>query len=409
MAKYYVENEKEITGSDLIEILNIKDEDICISLFEKYFFKIEPTKPPRFDVNDYFKLPTERFGTKNVVWTTIGIYLMNIHLLSRFMKYTGYINKPFNSDTIEDIESKLSKLLYDDVITTDDMADYYDRIQWLGHDKFTLIAPSVTSEVLIPSKNITKRKKELLKEHEAELDPSNPNNVIVAGNIEKELVDLAKSELRGVEGSEIFDSGAKPNIKNHYKTMNIMKGPIQSVYNGTYNINTSALYDGVSKDEYMNFGDSGVIGSASRAIKTGTGGYMSKRIEQAMSSITAGPKGSDCQTPKLLDLFIHPKMKASYIGRYIVENKKLVELTNDNIGKYLNTTVKIRSPIYCIMKDPCYCNICIGNAPYSMGIKNIGLLYNRPTNIIMNKSMKKFHDMSVKTIKIEKDRLFAFD
>ena len=32
--------EKEITGEDLSEILNLTSDDICISLFSKYFFII---------------------------------------------------------------------------------------------------------------------------------------------------------------------------------------------------------------------------------------------------------------------------------------------------------------------------------------------------------------------------------
>ena len=33
------------------------------------------------DVNDYFKLPKERFGTKRDVYTTMGIYIANLHLI----------------------------------------------------------------------------------------------------------------------------------------------------------------------------------------------------------------------------------------------------------------------------------------------------------------------------------------
>ena len=49
--------EKEITGNDLKEILDLKSDDICITLLSNYFFKIDPEKPPRFEVNDYFRLP----------------------------------------------------------------------------------------------------------------------------------------------------------------------------------------------------------------------------------------------------------------------------------------------------------------------------------------------------------------
>lgn len=401
--------EKEIKGEDLIEILNLESNDICISLFEKYFFKTSPTEPARFEVNDYFKLPTEKFKTKKVVWTTLGIYLLNLHLIQhKFNSLFGYINKPFDGKVIKYIEDVLSDALYYDKITTDDMADYYNRIQWLGHDKLSLLSPSITPFLLKPPPGLMAKKEELFKKYSKELDPSNPDNALVAAKIENELIAEAEKYLKSVDGYENFASKSKVNIPNNYKTMNIMKGPLLNSYTGQYEVNSSEYNTGVKKEEYASISDSAVLGAHARAINTAKGGYLAKKSNQALNAVMAGPKGSDCKTAKTYSVYIYPEQKTAYLNRYIVDNGRLVELTTENIDKYVNTTVNMRSPIYCKMKEPCFCNICSGNQPYLLGLTNFGLAINRISNKLLTLSMKKFHDLTVKTEKIDPATLFDF-
>lgn len=402
--------EKEILGEDLNEILSLTSDDICISLFSKYFFKTAPTVKPRFEVNDYFKLPTSKFNTKKEVWTTIGIYLVNLHLIRpRFAEIFGYINKPFDGKVLGFIEGKLSDALYNDKISTDDMADYYNRLQWIGgHDRFSLLTPSVTSALLKPAPGLMEKKRELFKKYEKELDPSNPNNALVAAKIEKELIEYAENYLKTCEGYENFSSKSKVNIGNNYKTMNIMKGPLLNSYTGQYQVNESEYNTGIKKGEYVSMSDSAVLGAHARAVNTAKGGYLAKKSNQALNAVQAGPKGSDCKTKKTYQVYIYPEMKNDYLNRYIVEDGKLIELTIDNIDKYVNTTVNMRSPIYCVMEEPCYCNICIGNQPYMLGLDKFGLAINRISNKLLTLSMKKFHDLTVKTEKIDTKKLFDF-
>lgn len=402
--------EKEIIGEDLAEILALTPDDICMSLYEKYFFKTDPDTPPKFNVNDYFKLPITKFNTKKEVWTTIGIYLMNLHLIqAKFSSIFGYINKPFNGKTIGYIDDTLSNALYYDKITTDDMADYYNRLQWIGHDKFSLMSPSITPALLKPAPGLMEKKAELFKKYEKELDPSNPDNAIVASKIEAELIAYAEEYLKSVDGYENFASGSKVNIGNHYKTMNIMKGPLLNSYTGQYQVNASEYNTGITKDEYASISDSAVLGAHARAVNTGKSGYLAKKSNQALNAVIAGPKGSDCKTSKTYDVKIYPNMKTSYLNRYIVEGDSLIELTPENIDKYVNKTVHMRSPIYCKMKEPCFCNICVGNQPYLLGLTNFGLAVNRISNKLLTLSMKKFHDLTIKTEKVDPSTLLHFE
>lgn len=404
-------NERELTPDESAKILAIDSNDITISLITNLFAKKEYDKPPEHCVNDYFKLPKERFGLKRSVYTTIGIYIANLHLIRpRFASIFGYINKPFDGDVLSYVEDKLSDALYYDKITTDDMADYYNRLQWLGgHDKMSFLSPSITSSLLKPPADIIKKKQKLFKEHEAELSDDNPNNAVVAAGIESELIKDAENYLKTQDGYENFASKSKINIGNNYKTMNIMKGPLLNSYTGKYKVNKSEYNTGISKDEYASISDSSVLGAHARAINTAKGGYLAKKSNQTLNAVVAGPKGSDCGTTKYIEVFLYPSMKNDYLNRYIIEGGKLVELTVDNIDKYVNTTVKMRSPMYCKMKEPYYCNMCIGNQPYLLGLEHFGLAISRIPNKLLTLSMKKFHDLTVKTTEINPDILFELD
>ena len=113
-------SEKEIVGAELNNILKITSDDISADLILDLFGKRSYNEDPKYLVNDYFKLPTSRFNTKKEVYTTIGIYIINLHLIQpRFAKIFGYINKPFDGSVIKHVEDVLSYNLYNDKITTD--------------------------------------------------------------------------------------------------------------------------------------------------------------------------------------------------------------------------------------------------------------------------------------------------
>ena len=404
-------NERELTAEETVKILSLDSNDITSSLITKLFAKSEYDKPPLYRVNDYFKLPKERFKTKKDVYTTIGIYIANLHLIQpRFSKIFGYLNKPFDGKLVSFIEDKLSDALYYDHISTDDMADYYNRIQWLGgHDQMSFLSPSITPALLKPPKVVIDKKNKLLKEHKEELKDTNPKNAVVAANIESELVKDAEEYLKTQDGYENFASKSKINIGNNYKTMNIMRGPLLNSYTGKYKVNRSEYNTGITKDEYASTADASVIGAYARAINTAKGGYLAKKSNQTLNAVMADKKGSDCGTKMTIDVFIYPSMKNDYLNRYIVENGKLVELTVDNIDKYVNTTVHMRTALFCKCKEPYYCNVCLGNQPYLLGLEHFGLAISRIPNKLLTLSMKKFHDLTVKTKKIDMDTIFEFD
>ena len=300
--------DKEIVGDELKYILSLKSEDVCSSLLLDFFSKRSPKDDPKYLTNDYFILPKERFNTKRNGYTTIGIYICNLHLIQpNFSKIFGYINKPFDGKTVEFIEDKISNALNYDEITTDQFADYLNRIQWLGgNDIMTLITPSLTPALLKPAPGLAELKAKLFEENK---EAVKNGDAIVASKIEKELIDYAENYLKQDEGYENFASKAKVNIGNNYKTINIMKGALMNTVDGKYRVNSSDYNSGIKKEEYSSFADSSVLGVHARAVGVSSGGYLAKKSNQTLNAVSAGPKGSDCGTKKFLKVFIYPEMK----------------------------------------------------------------------------------------------------
>lgn len=400
--------DREITGDELSYILSWTSHDICTSLLVNLFGKSSPNEEPKYLTNDYFILPKEKFNTKKDGYTTLGIYIANLHLIQpNFSNIFGYINQPFNGKTVEFIEDKLSNALNYDHITTDQFADYLNRIQWLGGNNImTLLTPSLTPALLKPAPGLSELKAKLFEENKEAIENG---DAITASKIEQELINYAEEYLKKDEGYENFASKAKMNIANNYKTMNIMKGALMNTVDGKYRVNSSDYNEGIKKEEYASFADSSVLGVHARAVGVASGGYLAKKSNQSLNAVSAGPKGSDCGTKKYLKVIIYPNMKDSYLNRYILgSNGKLLELTTDNIDQYINKEVLMRSPMFCHMEEPCYCNMCLGNQPYNLGLENFGLAISRMSNKLLNFKLKKFHDLTIKTNEIDINTIFKF-
>ena len=68
----------------------------------------------------------------------------------------------------------------------------------------------------------------------------------------------------------------------------------------------------------------------------------------------------------------------------------------------------MRTPLYCKGKKS-ICNICAGDSFYIMNIKNVGLTSSIPMNASLQKSMKKMHDLTIKTTPINMKDFIQFD
>ena len=104
-----------------------------------------------------------------------------------------------------------------------------------------------------------------------------------------------------------------------------------------------------------------------------TSQYFGRRMHLVTSSLVRVYDG-DCGSTQTVDYYITEKHKHVVIGKYIVEDGKLVLLNHSNIDKYVNTTVHMRSPMTCRYRRG-VCETCGGRIYNNLNRKiNLGIM-----------------------------------
>lgn len=349
-----------------------------------------------FDPTDKFTLPKNKLYNKEDIETTVGRYIFNmVTLTERTGPHVGYINFPVNGSGMGKIESKMSDLLMNDIISVDDYSDWIDRLQWLGFSISDYINPPLTTDLLTLPDKVKKEKDWILSKEENIKRLKQDGDIILAGEIEKHLLDMSKEELKDLPDMDIYDSGSRGSFSNNYKMTAVSRGVVASVSNpDQVNISMASLDEGIPPEERYIYADVLTNASYSRAIMTREGGYEAKKLAAAFQGIVFDKKGSDCGTKLTVDLLVTDFNKKLLTDRYIMENGKAVLLKSSNIGDYVGKMVKLRSPMYC--KNGKYCSKCTGELYHKLGIENVGLISNVIGTSMTTLALKSFHNTSVK-------------
>ena len=271
-------------------------------------------------------------------------------LSPKLLKFIGYQNETIDKKYINEMESQISELLLNGDILADDFIDYLDRLQWLGFANNDFLCPSISLNMIRPNEKVMKRKKELVDAHRHELEMG---DVVLSNQIEKELIELAREQLKDDPSMDIFDSGAKANFNTDYKATNIMKGAIENNATGEYHISTSNYINGIEKEEYAAYADTIVNAAYSRAVETRESGYETKKMFAAFQTVVLGPPGSDCLSKNTLPFIMSKSNYNLFLYRYIVVGSKLILLDNSNIKSYIGKVIHLRSPLFCRSEKIC--------------------------------------------------------
>lgn len=133
---------------------------------------------------------------------------------------------------------------------------------------------------------------------------------------------------------------------------------------------------------------------------TEVGGYLVKQSRSGYQHLMLDEKDSDCGTDKFLEIVLTEKNKGLFMLRWIKgTDGKLILLDADNIDQYIGKKVKLRSPLYCTSDK--ICSKCAGELYYKLNMNNVGLIADRIASTIMQRSMKQFHDSTIKTTKLD--------
>ena len=222
-----------------------------------------------FDPTDKFTLPKNKLYNKEDIETTVGRYIFNmVTLTERTGPHVGYINFPVNGSGMGKIEGKMSDLLMNDIISVEDYSDWIDRLQWLGFSISDYVSPPLTTDLLILPDKVRAEKEKILSKEENVKRLKQDGDIILAGEIEKHLLDMSKEELKDLPDMDIYDSGSRGSFSNNYKMTAVSRGVVASVSNpDKVNISMASLDEGIPPEERYIYADVLTNASYSRWLK----------------------------------------------------------------------------------------------------------------------------------------------
>ncbi len=400
---------RKVSQAEKEELLSLRPEDISfdkiVELFGSKMSKKNgkvDIKKSRFETTDILELKKDDYFNDKDITTTVGRFIFNKLIVERdLVKVLGYINEPVTGGSLGKIDDILAKALLRDDITTEVMANYLDRLQWLSMQAHTVICGSFTMGILKPVPEMRKTRDKLIKENKDKLEAG---DLMTAVKVEKEALAVAVDKIKNDPGMDLFNSGARGSLGNNYKNISVMKGPIFNPSTGKFDVVESNFMEGIRKEELPIYGNAIVTGAYPKAVGTATSGYFSKQITAALQAVLLDSPGSDCKTTRTIKHQLTPKNKKDLGYRYIVDKGKLVLLDDKTMTSYMNKFIDLRTPMTCAGTK--ICSKCAGEMYYLLGIKNAGLTASRASSTLLNLNMKKFHDGTAKTIETDKDVMF---
>ena len=369
-------------------------------------FAAHKDSPPKYHVDDMIIIgPEQSPFVKENSSTTCGIYLFNKFILEP-LKIFGYVNKPFGKKELDALEDGISDGLMQKDLTTEQVAEFIDRLQFLlGGPLAHLINPSINPDIMTLPPQAAALKKKLLAENKAGIEANDPQT---SSKIEKEVTKVAMDWMneRNDPSLSFFKSGAIDPY-NNYRTMFVMKGAVKDNTGESptgYKIVTSEYDNGITKEDMPKIADTVVTSSYNSGVATQDSGYMGKKYNTILQRVKLLERGSDCKTPDTFQTVITNR----HLYRYIMENGKPVCLTPEEIDNYKGKVCKLRSPLHCHAKDPYYCNICMGDRLYDIGVHNVGLTVSILSGATLNAALKTKHNVTVGTYTIKEEDILKY-
>jgi hypothetical protein len=411
---------RTITADEKKMFLGLKSDDITQTLFDDLFTdKLDTTKqvkdpdtgkmvfkiiPSKFNTFDEIPLKKGEYFNKEDIVTNCGLFIFNKFLIEPyFQKEVGYVNFEITKKGLGKIDDMVA-----DAIMLDETGEcvrkyieYMNRLCWLAFTVNTQICSSLNLKTVKPLPKVMARKKQLLAENKEAIAN---NDAIAYKHIEDELVDIAKEELKDDPAYELYASGARGAFDNAYRQWLCSKGPIWNASRGEFEIVINSLYEGIPKENIPSLANAVVSGFYPKAIGTGECGYITKKLSAGFQDVVLDERGTDCKTKQCATVTLDKTNMHYYLYHFIKSGDKYIRLEPSNQDKYMNKTVQIRLPEYCIGKK--LCNCCAGDRYYLLGIKTIGLTFGRVSNSTLRAKMKKSHDSTVRTYTLKPDKIF---
>lgn len=259
--------EKVIQGrslgeEEIKEILALKPDDINGPMLEEWF-AFTKSKKPKYCPQDYFVLPAGKLYNKTAEATNVGRYIVNLLILTPAIgELIGYQNSAFGKSTNKLI-SKIINYFSNNKLPSEEVKDFMDKLNWISFYIGKFINASITAEFVMTNPKISKRKNELLKEHDTAIKNG---DTVVTAKIEDELLGIAKEEFKDSPAMQIYDSGCRGSFDNNYKCTSVMRGAVKDFVTGETYISTTNLDEGIKPDEFKYYCDMSISGTYGKVL-----------------------------------------------------------------------------------------------------------------------------------------------
>jgi hypothetical protein len=401
---------KSVSPIDIEKYINMKPDDFTRSIIFSMFAdstdastgRSVKRRPAKHNSWDTMKIPEKVYNESQVaITTTIGRFLFNHYVLygAGLIQETGYIDMELGKKGLSKVDAMIGELYLSDKITRDQFNKYIDRRDNLGYWLNGVLAHTITLKMSKPLPSVEKRKAELLKKYEKEIAAG---DIDVMKLIENDLINYAKEQLDDDESMNMYKSGDL-SFENNYKNNSIIKGPVLNKITNQYDLIETSFMDGLQVKDIPAHSNSIINSNFPGAIMIRQSGYMGKKLMALLQMSMVDEPGSDCGSRNLIPITITNTNKKSVTYSYFREGNALRLMEPSMVDGYVGKTLLFRSPMSCTTKK--FCNKCIGELPYRLGIENVGMYSVALSFDQMNASLKAKHDAGVKTLALDPDKI----
>lgn len=397
--------------SKLSYLFSLRPDKILMTDIYRLFNKsVHPLPNGKMDVQPPMFFPTDKItvpkGTlpniKFDIETTVGRYIFNLVVIAAaFGDKVEYINKTMRNSDFEKLQNYLCDEVLMGRISGAEFGKFQTRIIWLNN--FTeILVPGSSDNLMVLPPEIRNKLQELIDAN---------RDVILTGdtakyinNVEKPILAFAKKWFidHNEPGWLIYAKGGKPNFNNVFKNMFLEVGPILDITTGKYKISTNSFSEGISPEENYLYANQAVFGAYNRAVNTQKGGAKTKEFVQAFQGQRVVE--DDCGSQMTIGIDVTEKNLETIKWAYVRDENNPDEFicaTPDILNSFIGKHVEYRSPLYCMTDNGCFCWKCVGGLYQRMGLSNVGFASQKLTSTFLNKSLKAFHDSTVKTTVID--------
>lgn len=354
---------------------------------------------PLFDFQEVLEVDETWLPTiKKKQQSKIGVLIVNALILyPSFAHKLEYLNPGIeNSMNLSDVETLLvnkakspSDAGPDDILVSE-MVNCIGRFGFLSNLS-TLISIAATPKTITPPPGIEKKRAELVKEYEGQLD-----DPVKRVELEGRLTQIDTDYLADDPAAKkIFTSKSRTARRKMFLDYGETKD-----FTGKTDFVTPSLSDGVITDPevfplYMN---DLRFASFSRGASTMLSGYSYKVLQRSLSGLTIVKE--PCNTTKGVNRFITKSTYSKLVNRYVKDGGWKLVVDVEHAKNYIDKWVEIRSSMWCKSPGNTVCYKCMSenykNAPN--GISNLAATI---SDTLMNMFLKMMHGTVTEVIEID--------